>query len=129
MSPFAPILVVDDDPNNLEIATIILRGAGFEVLTARNGAEALTCCHSGSHAVSLVLMDLLMPVMDGVEATRQLRADPRTRELPVIIVSARSSTDISSAFTESGASGYLQKPYRRGALLEAIRAAGLSGPS
>jgi FOG: CheY-like receiver len=114
------VLVVEDEPSNREIAEIILASAGHRVLSAADGQEALTLLLDEGKAVDVVLMDILMPVMNGIEATKALRADPRTRDLPIICVSAKASGSDQQSGLTAGCSHYLSKPFKRRQLLEAV---------
>ncbi len=114
------VLVVEDEPSNREIAEIILTSAGHRVFTAADGQEALRFLFDGAQPVDVVLMDILMPVMNGLEATAALRADPRTRDLPIICVSAKASGSDQQSGLAAGCSTYLSKPFKRRQLLEAL---------
>lgn len=81
-----PILVVDDHPANLVAMSAILEAAGYEVLEAASGAQALEIARA--RPVAVALLDVQMPFMDGYEVARRLRADPRTRAVPIIFVTA-----------------------------------------
>lgn len=113
------ILVADDDPVLCMLLRETLRNAGFDVLVASNGDELVRMAQE--HAPNLLLIDLMMPVMDGYEAIRQLRNDTRTAHLPMIILTARSaSSDVVTGF-ESGADDYIVKPYDIDVLLARIK--------
>lgn len=114
------VLVVEDEPSNREIAEIILTSAGHRVFTAADGQEALRFLFDGAQAVDVVLMDILMPVMNGLEATAALKADPRTRDLPIICVSAKASGSDQQSGLTAGCTFYLSKPFKRRQLLEAL---------
>lgn len=114
------VLVVEDEPSNREIAEIILESAGHRVTTACDGKEALERLFAGEGRFDVVLMDILMPVMNGLEATRILREDPRTRDLPIICVSAKASGTDQQSGMAAGCSHYLSKPFKRRQLLEAL---------
>lgn len=113
------ILVADDDPNLCSLLQKTLQEAGFDVLVATNGDELVRMAQE--HAPHLLLVDLMMPVMDGYEAIRQLRNDTRTAHLPMLILTARSaSADVVTGF-ETGADDYIVKPYDANVLLARIR--------
>lgn len=114
------VLVVEDEPSNREIAEIILSSAGHRVLTAPDGREALRLLLDEGKAVDVVLMDILMPVMNGLEATTTLRANPHTRDLPIICVSAKASGSDQQSGLAAGCTHYLSKPFKRRQLLEAL---------
>ncbi len=104
------VLVVDDYPGNISVLTGILQGAGYSVRAAISGVVALD-----SIEVSLpdiVLLDIRMPIMDGFEVCHRIRADERTREIPVIFISAlEEREDKARAFSEGG-SDYIVKPFQ-----------------
>jgi CheY-like chemotaxis protein len=81
------VLVVEDDPDLREMMEQMLHLEGFATLTAPNGQAALDLLHSGA-AVKVILLDLMMPVMDGWEFRRRQRADPRLARIPVVVMSA-----------------------------------------
>lgn len=116
------ILLVDDEATNLEVAEVILRSQGHEVTTAAHGAAAIALCHEAGRTFDLVLMDLQMPVMDGIEAIRRLRAHPATREVPILCVSAKVRAADREGGLIAGADNFLAKPFRRQQLVDAVEA-------
>ena len=106
----AKVLVVDDVESNSELLREILSKANLDVLTAVNGREALTIANE--YQPDVILMDLWMPEMDGVEATRRLKMDSRTKTIPVIAISAFPTPDQKSLVLEKGFNGFLSKPLR-----------------
>ena len=106
MSRAARILVVEDDDSIRELVDVVLSGAGYEVLTAPNGAAALQVV--GNARPDLVLLDMRMPVMDGWEFARQYRARP---EPPAPIVLLTAARDAAERAEEIHANGYLGKPF------------------
>ena len=114
-----PILVIEDEPDLRRIATRFLSGAGYTVVTAGNGAEALHLLRVGLEP-GLIMLDLMMPVMDGFQFRWHQMADPELARVPVIVCSA--STDVEKAATQLGTAGYLVKPYHRGDLLDLVNA-------
>jgi CheY-like chemotaxis protein/nitrogen-specific signal transduction histidine kinase/HPt (histidine-containing phosphotransfer) domain-containing protein len=114
----ADILVVEDVELNQDLLVEMLEPAGIKVRLANNGAEALVAIAEKNP--DLVLMDCQMPVMDGFEATRRLRADPRLQALPIIAVTADVLTGSEASFRTAGMSGYLTKPFRIADLLEIL---------
>ncbi|MGE5708122.1 MAG: response regulator [Bacteroidota bacterium] len=109
------ILIVENEPSDAELLSIIVKHAGYEPLMAQNGAEALSRVREGN--IGLILMDWMMPVMDGLTATRKLKEDPATAEIPVIAVTAMRRA---SPMLEGGASAVLPKPFTRRSLLETL---------
>ncbi len=113
------ILVADDDPAMCLLLRETLQEAGYEVLIAHDGDQLIRMAQD--HPPDLLLIDLIMPLMDGFEAIRQLRNDTRTSHLPMIILTARStSAEVVIGF-DSGADDYIVKPYDIDVLLARIR--------
>lgn len=83
------VLVVDDDPDMLEICSLVLEYEGYNIDIARNGAEAYEAV--SNRRADVVLMDVMMPVIDGITVCKMMKRDPRTCDLPVIIMSASES--------------------------------------
>jgi CheY-like chemotaxis protein len=102
------LLVVDDTEMNRDALSRLLKRKGFEVDTAINGQEALTKLQSDSP--QLVLMDMWMPVMDGFEATKQIKANPTTRTIPVIGLSADGSSEAVEKMLAAGCDEYETRP-------------------
>lgn len=112
------ILLVDDTPENIEILVELLDG--FDLKVAINGREALETAWEET-APDLILLDIMMPVMDGYETCRQLRADDRTRDVPVIFLTAKTQKeDIYKAF-EAGGQDYVTKPFDARELTERVK--------
>ena len=103
------VLVVDDEPSMRLLCSINLELAGFEVSEAADGAEALVRAKTGGF--DLVLLDVMMPDIGGYEVLRQLSEDERTRELPVVFLSARTDRDDLRVGYELGAVDYVTKPF------------------
>jgi PleD family two-component response regulator len=115
----AKILVVDDDPFILRLLEIELRASGFEVRTASDGAEGLA--RALEERPDLVLADVMMPNLDGLELTRRLRADPRTAGVPVIMLTARALSADKVEGLAAGADDYVVKPFDAPELVARIR--------
>lgn len=115
------VLVVDDEPTNCEIARIILETAGYRVMVASNALDALSLCHDQETGVDLVLMDVQMPVMNGIEAIRRLRGHPVTHATPVLCISAKVDGLVKDQALEAGCNHFLEKPYTRSQLLHALQ--------
>ncbi len=103
------ILVVDDEPMNLDLAKTVLCSDGHEVIFAQNGEEAILALQN--HSIDAILMDVMMPVMDGFEATRRIKADERFCDIPVVIVTAASDKNSLKTGLSAGANEFLTKPY------------------
>lgn len=114
------VLVVEDEETNREVAEGILASLGHVVVSVTNGREALDLVESGENGFDLVLMDVLMPVMDGFETTRRFRRLPHMRDVPIICVSAKSGDTDEASGLQAGCDFYLSKPYRARQLLNVI---------
>jgi len=107
--PYGPLLVVEDVPNVRELLEVTLRFKGYPVVSARNGQEALELVQKERPA--LIITDILMPKLDGFALVQRLRTDPKTRDIPVIFLSATYVTPEDKAFAMSlGAARFLEKP-------------------
>jgi CheY-like chemotaxis protein len=113
------VLLVDDDHTIREMGRQMIEMIGFTTLTAGDGREALDAYREGGSAIDVVLLDLTMPCMDGVEALRELRLiDPEVR---VVISSGYTENDIASRFAGMAPSAFIQKPYTLNGLRECLR--------
>jgi sigma-B regulation protein RsbU (phosphoserine phosphatase) len=110
MSASAKILVVDDTPNNVMLLEDMLTARGYQVTTAVNGEEALG--KMAAEAPDLVLLDIMMPKMNGYQVLEHVRADARLRQIPVIMISAVDDIDSVIRCIELGAEDYLPKPFK-----------------
>ncbi|MFD2113924.1 response regulator [Thiorhodococcus fuscus] len=115
----ATVLVVDDSPTETRILTHILTKAGYRVETATNGEEAIEAVHR--NCPDLILMDVIMPVLNGYQATRMLRRDPETADIPIIMVTTKDMQTDRTWGLRQGANDYLIKPVDRQLLLDRIR--------
>ena len=112
------ILVADDDEDILVLVRTVLERAGYDVVTARNGAEAIAA--AAKQCPDLAVLDVSMPELDGLEVLRHLRAEPSTSEVPVLMLSARvQEEDVARGFA-AGASAYVQKPFSSRELSERV---------
>jgi len=102
------VLIVDDDARNLKLASDVLMAAGFRTLVARTGAESVAL--GAEHLPDVILMDLRLPDVDGVEAVRILAAGVRTAAIPVVALSAVAFEGDTAWLTQAGFAGYLEKP-------------------
>jgi CheY-like chemotaxis protein len=116
----ASILIADDDASNREVLTYYLRRQGFEVHAVPDGEQALAAI--AGRRFSLVLLDVVMPGLDGLEALRRIRVQHAARDLPVILFTGLDAPDALDTAGELGANAWLAKPYQLGDLLAAVRA-------
>ncbi|WP_294332866.1 response regulator [uncultured Sphingomonas sp.] len=119
------VLIVEDDVRNVYSLTSVLEPRGVLVRIARNGQEALDALAEAAadpnQGVDLALMDVMMPVMDGLTATRAIRQDPRWAKLPIIMLTAKAMPDDQERCIEAGASDYMAKPIDVDKLLSLVR--------
>ncbi|MFN2629122.1 MAG: response regulator, partial [Gaiellaceae bacterium] len=118
MSRPETILVVDDLPQNVRLLEAVLTPRGYVVATAASGREALE--RVGAGPVDLVLLDIVMPEMDGYAVCRALRADPSTQFLPVVMITASGEQEKVAAI-EAGADDFIAKPFDQAELLARVR--------
>jgi CheY-like chemotaxis protein len=112
------ILIVEDNPVNQKLIAFLLARAGYSYEVAENGADALQ--RLDKNQFKLVLMDMMMPVMNGYDATKAIRANPKTRNLPVIALTANAMKGEDEKCRAAGCSEYLAKPYSKDQILNAI---------
>ena len=113
------ILVVEDNERNLKLLRDVLEYAGYDVRVARTGEDGVTL--AVKEPPDLVLMDLQLPGIDGMEAFRQLRASPRTADVPVVAVTAQAMKQDRERVLEAGFDGYVEKPISVRAFPEQVR--------
>ena len=118
-TPVATLLVVDDTPKSVKLLADLLTVKGYRILTAASGPEALAKIEQA--APDLVLLDVLMPGMDGHEVCRRIRANPATAVLPVVMVTALDPAEERVKGLEAGADDFLSKPINRAELLARVR--------
>lgn len=112
------VLVVDDEAMIREVCSDVLRSEGYTVATARNGREALD--ELNRHPANLVLMDIMMPVLDGLLACKELKEDARTRDIPVVLMSAGSNLQARAAEVNCLADAIVSKPFDLDHLLRTV---------
>ncbi|HEY8348044.1 MAG TPA: response regulator [Symbiobacteriaceae bacterium] len=115
----ARILVAEDDIDIARLIQFQLQFHGYEVITASDGAEALQLARK--EAPSLMLIDWMMPVMDGLQAVSALKADPELRHIPVILMTAKAQSQDVQAGLKAGAAAYLVKPFPLDQLVKTIQ--------
>jgi DNA-binding response OmpR family regulator len=116
----AVVLVADDDPDILQLVTFQMERAGYQVVRAADGEEALRLARELEP--DLAVLDVMMPKLTGYDVTRKLREEDATRDIPVILLTARvQEADVEEGF-EAGADDYLTKPFSPQELLERVEA-------
>ena len=113
------ILVVEDQEDNRQILRDLLGSAGFEMIEAESGEEGLAAAIA--HKPDLILMDIQLPIMDGYEATRRLKAMPEMRAIPIIVVTSYALSGDEAKARAAGCDAYVPKPYSPRQLLAKIR--------
>src|SRR4051794_9908503 len=114
-----PILVVDDTPVNLRLTRILLLNEGYEVLTATTAEEALDLLRTERPA--MILADIQLPGIDGLEMTRRIKANPATRQIIVVALTAFSMKDDEQRAIDAGCDGYFTKPIDTRSLGQRLR--------
>jgi CheY-like chemotaxis protein len=113
------VLIVEDQPDLRQLYAQELAIGGFDVIEAGNGAEAIT--HTSASSPDVVLMDLSLPVLDGWEATRRLKADERTAHIPVVALTAHDGAGELQRATSAGVDWFVPKPCPPHALITEVR--------
>ena len=117
--PPARILIVDDEPDNLELLEVILAWEGFVILTAASGEEALATV--AQKPVDLVLLDIMMPDMNGYEVVAKIKGNLATKNIPVLMISALVDVNVRTLALTAGADDFLAKPLQRAELVLRVR--------
>jgi two-component system alkaline phosphatase synthesis response regulator PhoP len=115
----ATILVVDDEEDIRELVALNLRREGFTVISSETGEQALELARSAQP--DLVVLDLMLPGMDGLEVCRRIRAEPKTRQIPIVMLTAKGEEADIVAGLELGADDYMTKPFSGKVLVARVR--------
>ncbi len=114
------VLVVDDNAQNLELLEVYMENVPeARVITATNGVEAMA--QVAAHSVDLILLDIMMPKMSGFEVCKKLKADPQTRDIAIVMVTALNETGDIERAAECGTDDYISKPIDRKAMVELVK--------
>ena len=113
------ILIVEDQPLNRKLVRDVLQAKGYRTIEAETGEDGVLAAHD--HVPALILMDIQLPGISGIEALRMLREDPVTRTIPVIAVTASAMQQNQREILAAGFDGYLPKPINIASFLEAVR--------
>jgi two-component system cell cycle response regulator DivK len=114
------ILVVEDQEDNRQILRDLLTSGGFDMIEAENGADAITAAQT--NRPDLILMDIQLPILDGYEATRRIKADPALKSIPIIVVTSYALSGDEDKARRAGCDDYVAKPFSPRALLAKIKA-------
>ena len=116
----ANILLADDEPNQLELMSFNLTNAGYSIIKATNGKEAIELIEN--HSPDLIILDWMMPKMSGIDVCRTLRSRSETKQIPIIILSARSEDSDKSLGLDTGADDYISKPFSPKEFISRVKA-------
>jgi DNA-binding response OmpR family regulator len=119
LSPARTVLVIEDSPTESAMVSDCLRQAGYHVLAAVSGIAAKECI--ATNEIDVIILDLILPDMNGYDLYRTLQLDARTNQIPIVILTQRDSVPEEYYGRMLGAAAYLKKPFRPSALLEEIR--------
>jgi twitching motility two-component system response regulator PilG len=113
------VLIVEDEESLLDLQTILLTIRGYDVVGVRDGMEALA--EIGRRLPDLVLLDIMLPGMDGFEVCRRIRANPHSRGLPVVMLTAKKGGSDREEAMAAGASAYITKPFKSSQVIDVVR--------
>jgi DNA-binding response OmpR family regulator len=113
------ILVVEDEESLLKLESILLTSKGYEVRGVSNGQAALDAI--AEESPDLVLLDIMLPEMDGFEVCRRIKSDPGTKEIPIIMLTAKKSREDMARGEKVGADWYITKPFKSAMVIETIQ--------
>ena len=113
------ILVVEDEPHIAKLVSFILEGAGYEVIQAYVGAEGIE--KAQTEKPDLIVLDVMMPNLDGFQVAKMLTSDPTTKRIPIVMLSSKAQFEDKMRGLESGAVDYITKPFEKEELLEKVK--------
>ncbi len=113
------VLVVDDDKTTRKMLSLILKSKGYEVVTAENGIDGLQ--KLGIEQINLILTDMNMPYMDGIEFTRQVRANPEVSNIPIVMLTTEADEEEKQRAYNAGVDDYLVKPATGEQIVESMK--------
>src|SRR5262249_13539675 len=113
------VLVVDDDPELLRLVGLLLKRIKIESAAAADGASAFKWLEN-AHRLNLIILDLMLPDIDGFDILRRLRGDPKYDQVPILILSAKADPNTIRTGLDSGADGYITKPYLANSLISRV---------
>jgi DNA-binding response OmpR family regulator len=105
------ILIIDDSELVLAMASDALQGAGYEVFTATNGIEANSYIFSTNNRPDLIILDIMMPLLDGNKKAKILKQQTHSQDIPIMFISSKSEAELAALVAEAGADGYICKPF------------------
>lgn len=115
------ILIIDDSELVLAMASDALKEAGYDVFTATNGIEANSYIFSTSNRPDLIILDIMMPLLDGNKKAKLLKEKDFSKEIPIMFISSKSEAEMEKLVAESGADGYICKPFSPQTIVNAVK--------
>jgi two-component system, OmpR family, alkaline phosphatase synthesis response regulator PhoP len=115
------ILVIDDSELVLAMASDALKSAGYEVFTATNGIEANSFIFSTTNRPDLIIIDIMMPLLDGNKKAKILKEKDFSKDIPIMFISSKSEAELEKLVEESGADGYICKPFTNQGIVSSVR--------
>ena len=115
------ILVIDDSPLVLAMASDALQSAGFEVFTATNGIESNSYIFSTNNRLDLIILDIMMPLLDGNKKAKILKEKDFSRDIPILFISSKDEVELARLVAESGVEGYICKPFTPEGIVSSVR--------
>ena len=115
------ILIIDDSELVLIMAKDALLGAGYDVFTATNGIEANSYIFSTNSRPDLIILDIMMPLLDGNKKAKILKEKDFTKEIPIMFISSKTEDELAKLVEESGVNGYICKPFSASSIVNSVR--------
>ena len=115
------ILIVDDSALVLAMASDALTAAGYEVFTAANGIEANSYIYSTTNKPDLIILDIMMPLLDGNKISKILKKQNHSQDIPIVFISSKSEAELVSLVAEAGADGYICKPFTPQSIVTCVK--------
>lgn len=115
------ILVIDDSELVLAMASDALKAAGYEVFTATNGIEANSYIFSTTNRPDLIILDIMMPLLDGNKKAKILKQQDHSHDIPIVFISSKSEAELASLVDEAGADGYICKPFTPQSIVGSVK--------
>ena len=116
------ILIIDDSELVLVMAKDALEGAGYEVFTAANGIEANSYIFSTTNRPDLIIMDIMMPLLDGNKKAKILKQQTHSQDIPIMFISSKPEEELAALVAESGVDGYICKPFSPQGIVSSVKA-------
>jgi DNA-binding response OmpR family regulator len=115
------ILIIDDSELVLVMASDALKAAGYEVFTATNGIEANSYIFSTTNRPDLIILDIMMPLLDGNKKAKILKQQSHSQDIPIVFISSKSEAELAALVAEAGADGYICKPFSPQGIVNSVK--------